>query len=73
MLPDDELIDHAQESMRTIAGHPQAAVKLSRESLRANLEANNMRAAELGDIDRFLLLSQLKDTASKHQAWRDGR
>jgi enoyl-CoA hydratase/carnithine racemase len=73
MLPDDDLIDHAQESMRTIAGHPQAAVQLSRESLRANLEANNMRAAELGDIDRFLLLSQLKDTANKHQAWRDGR
>jgi hypothetical protein len=32
-----------------------------------------MRAAELGDIDRFLLLSQLKDTARKHQDWRDGR
>ncbi len=73
MLPDDKLIDHAQESMRTIAGHPQSAVQLSRESLRANVEANNMRAAELGDVDRFLLLSQLKDTAAKHQAWRDGR
>ena len=73
MLPDDELIEHAQQAMKTIAGHPQPAVLLARESLRANIEGNNMRAAELGDVDRFLLLSQLKDTASKHQAWRDGR
>ena len=73
MLPDDELIEHAQQAMKTIASHPQPAVLLARESLRANIEGNNMRAAELGDIDRFLLLSQLKDTARKHQDWRDGR
>ena len=73
MLPDDELLPHAQAAMKTITEHPQSAVQLARESLRAGLEANNMRAAETSDVDRFLLLSQLRDSARKHQDWRDGR
>lgn len=73
VLPDDELVPHAQEAMKTIAGHPQSAVQLARESLRTGVEANNIRAAETSDVDRFLLLSQLRDSARKHQDWRDGR
>jgi enoyl-CoA hydratase/carnithine racemase len=73
VLPDDELIPHAQSSMKTITEHPQSAVQLARESLRTSVEANNIRAAEVSDVDRFMLLSQLKDSARQHQAWRDNR
>ena len=32
-----------------------------------------MRAAETSDVDRFMLLSQLSDSARKHQEWRERR
>ncbi len=73
VLPDEKLLDHARETMARVAGHPQVAVRMARESLRSAIEANSMRAAELADTDRFLLLAQRRDTAASHQAWRDRR
>jgi enoyl-CoA hydratase/carnithine racemase len=73
LIADEELLPVSLETMRAIVAKPQYAVSFARESLRMAMDANNMRAAELSDAYRSLILSQLKDTKAQHEAWRDRR
>jgi enoyl-CoA hydratase/carnithine racemase len=71
LLADDELMPVARETMRSIVRQPHYAVSFARESIRMAVDANNMRAAELSDAYRSLILQQLKDTKRQHDAWRE--
>jgi enoyl-CoA hydratase/carnithine racemase len=73
LLADDELMPVALETMRSIVQQPPYAVSFARESIRMAIDADNMRAAELSDAYRSLILQQLKDTKRQHDAWRDRR
>ena len=59
--------------MRSIVQQPSYAVAFTRESLRMAIDADNMRAAELCDAYRSLILQQLQDTKRQHDTWRDRR
>ena len=71
LLADDQLLNVSRETMRSIVQKPPYAVSFARESIRMAVDANDMRAAELSDAYRSLILSQLKDTKAQHDAWRE--
>lgn len=71
LLADDELLPVSQDTMRSIVQKPEYSVSFARESIRAAVDANHMRTAELSDAYRSLILSQLKDTKAQHDAWRE--
>ncbi len=71
LLADDELLPVALDTMRSIVRQPPYAVSFARESIRMAVDANNMRAAELSDAYRSLILQQLRDTKRRHEAWRE--
>jgi enoyl-CoA hydratase/carnithine racemase len=73
LLSDDELLKVSQDAMRSIVQKPPHAVSFARESIATAVDADHMRAAELSDAYRFMILSQLKETKNQHEAWRKAR
>lgn len=73
LLSDDELMPVALQTMRSIVQQPPYAVSFARESIQMAVDANNMRAAELSDAYRSLILQQLQDTKRRHDTWRSRR
>ena len=65
----DALIPDAIATMEGIAKMPVAAVRLARESLRLGYEGG-LAATAHADLYRFMALSQTKDRADRHEAWR---
>jgi len=68
----EELLPEAIRTMAAIASMPVHAVRLARESLFHGYESG-LAATEQADVFRFMALAQTRDTAGRHQAWRDGR
>jgi enoyl-CoA hydratase/carnithine racemase len=68
----ERLLPDAIETMQAIAAMPVHAVRLARESLFQGLEAG-LPATEQADLLRFMALAQTRDTAGRHEAWREGR
>jgi enoyl-CoA hydratase/carnithine racemase len=73
LFPDAELLQVSRDTMRSILQKPAHAVSFARESTATAVDANDMRAAELSDAYRFMILSQLRETKDQHEAWRKGR
>ena len=59
--------------MRSIVQQPSYAVAFARESIRMAIDADNMRAAELSDAYRSLILQLLQDTTRQLDKWRERR
>jgi len=70
--PAAALLPAAIETMQAIAAMPAQAVRLARESLSQGYEAG-LPATEQADLYRFMALSQTRDAAGRHEAWREGR
>ena len=65
----DDLVSEAVKTMQAIADMPVSAVRLARESLRLGYEGG-LAATAQADLYRFMALSQTKDRADRHEAWR---
>jgi enoyl-CoA hydratase len=72
VLPPDELLPEAIRTAQSIAAMPVHASRLARESLAQGYEAG-LPATEQADLLRFMALAQTRETAGRHQAWREGR
>ena len=72
VLPQDRLVTEAVRTMQGIADLPVHAVRLARESLRLGYEGG-LAATAHADLYRFMALSQTRDRATRHEAWRERR
>jgi enoyl-CoA hydratase/carnithine racemase len=68
VYPQECLVQEAVKTMQTIADMPVHAVRLARESLGYD---GGLAATAHADLYRFMALSQTKDRAARHQAWRE--
>jgi len=72
VLPQEQLVPEAVNTMQGIADLPVHAVRLARESLRLGYEGG-LAATAHADLYRFMALSQTGDRAKRHEAWRERR
>ena len=70
VLPPEDLLQTAVETMQAIAAMPMHAVRLTRESLRLGLDAG-LPATEQADLYRQMALYQTGGSADQHREWRE--